>query len=258
MKKYTKGFILGFLICAVLTASIPAFATIASKSIKVLLNSVTVKVNTTTLSKDNIIYNGKTYVNASSISKALNKKFDWNKKTNVITIKDKATPSPTPSIAPKIATGTPAGSGDISKIKVTRVSMQTSKGNIEFALRPDLMPITVANFMMMVKNEFLKGLTFHRVEDWVIQGGDPTIVGKVAPNWTIELETDTSLNNVRGAIGMARTSVPNSANSQFYILKQTENSLDGQYAIFGNVTKGMDVVDKIAIGDKIISVTEMK
>jgi len=109
MKKQIKGFILGFIVCAVIIASVPAFAKVATKSIKVLLNSISVKVNTTTLAKDNIIYNSKIYVNASSVSKALGKTYSWDKKSNVVTIKDKPTPTPSPSLTPtptpnKIAT----------------------------------------------------------------------------------------------------------------------------------------------------------
>ena len=106
MKKQFKGFILGFLICAIITSSIPAFATVATKSIKVLLNSVSVKVNSTTLTKDNIVYNGKVYLNANSVSGALNKTYIWNKKTSIITINDKATPIPSPTNTP-LPTPTP-------------------------------------------------------------------------------------------------------------------------------------------------------
>jgi len=183
--------------------------------------------------------------------------------TNNATISPTSTTSNTSATPPKITpsqktTSTPAGSGDIKSVKVARVLIQTSIGDIEVDLRPDLMPITVDNFIKMVRAGYLNGLTFHRVEDWLIQGGDPTLSGKAEPDWTIKLETNPSLNHIRGAIGMARTDVEDSANSQFYIVKKDQRSIDGRYAIFGNVTRGMNVVDSIVQGDTIISVTEIK
>lgn len=136
------------------------------------------------------------------------------------------------------------------------VTINTAKGDIVFQVYPKLMPVTVANFEKLVKANFYNGLTFHRVEDWVIQGGDPKGDGTGGPGWTIKLETNTKLKNVRGAVAMARSQDPNSAGSQFYILKKDMSSLDGQYAVFGKVVKGMDVVDKIAIGDKMLTVKE--
>lgn len=105
-----------------------------------------------------------------------------------------------------------------------------------------------------VNTNFYNNLTFHRVEDWVIQGGDPLGNGTGGPDWTIPLEVTPTLKNVRGALAMARSSDPNSAGSQFYILKKDAPWLDGQYAVFGKITQGMDIVDKIEIGDNIISV----
>lgn len=132
-----------------------------------------------------------------------------------------------------------------------RVIMTTSKGDIELELYPKLMPATVANFEKLINMKFYDGLTFHRVEDWVIQGGDPQGNGTGGPGWTIKLETNPQLKNVRGALAMARSQDPDSAGSQFYILKKDAFWLDGQYAVFGKVTKGMEIVDQIAIGDKI-------
>lgn len=131
------------------------------------------------------------------------------------------------------------------------IRIETAKGDIEVDLRGDLLPLTVANFVKLAKSGFYDGLTFHRVEDWVIQGGDPRGDGTGGPGYSINLETDSQLKNVRGAIAMARSQDPNSAGSQFYILKTDADWLNGQYAVFGNVTKGMDVVDKITVGDVI-------
>ncbi|MEW6573516.1 MAG: peptidylprolyl isomerase [Bacillota bacterium] len=152
-------------------------------------------------------------------------------------------------------TGTPSPLEGLGKTtKTERVLMTTEKGNIELELYPELMPLTVANFKKLVSQGFYNGLTFHRIESWVIQGGDPNGNGTGGPGWTIKLETHPKLVNVRGALAMARALHPDSAGSQFYILKADEPSLDGQYAVFGRVSKGMEVVDRIEIGDKMLQV----
>lgn len=161
---------------------------------------------------------------------------------------------------------TPATQGDKSRVDVKEmpagtvaedareVTIETSKGNIIVEIYPKLMPITTENFVKLVEGGFYNGLTFHRVEDWVIQGGDPEGNGMGGPGWTIPLEISLQLQNTRGALAMARTSDPNSAGSQFYILKSDASSLDGQYAVFGKVIEGMEIVDQIAAGDKMLSV----
>lgn len=136
----------------------------------------------------------------------------------------------------------------------TTVSMKTDKGEIRIELYPDKMPITVENFLKLVNSGFYNGLTFHRVENWVVQGGDPLGNGTGGPGWSIKLETHPDLKNIKGAVAMARAADPDSAGSQFYILKKKAPWLDGQYAIFGKVTEGMDVVKKLALGDKMITV----
>lgn len=137
-----------------------------------------------------------------------------------------------------------------------QVTIETSRGNIVLEIYPKLMPVTTDNFAKLVKSGFYNGLTFHRVEDWVIQGGDPQGNGRGGPGWTIPLETNPELKNVRGAVAMARGEDPDSAGSQFYILKKDAPWLDGQYAVFGKVVQGMEVVDKIKVGDKMLSVKE--
>lgn len=135
-----------------------------------------------------------------------------------------------------------------------QVTIQTTKGPVVLEVYPNKMPTTVGNFEKLVGSNFYDGLTFHRVEDWVIQGGDPQGNGTGGPGWTIPLEINQDLKNVRGAVAMARSQDPNSAGSQFYILKKDAPSLDGEYAVFGKVIKGMEVVDQIQIGDKMESV----
>lgn len=134
------------------------------------------------------------------------------------------------------------------------VTIDTAKGQIVLEVYPDLMPITVANFDKLVQSGFYNGLKFHRVEDWVIQGGDPKGNGTGGPGWSIKLETNPQLRNVRGAVAMARAMDPDSAGSQFYILKKDASWLDGQYAVFGKVIQGMDVVDQIEAGDQMQAV----
>lgn len=136
-------------------------------------------------------------------------------------------------------------------METKKIMLNTAKGDIELELYPDQMPITVGNFLKLTEDGFYSGLTFHRVEHWVVQGGDPKGNGTGGPGWTIKLETHDDLKNLRGAVAMARSANPDSAGSQFYILKTDANWLDGQYAVFGKVTKGMDVVDELEIGDKM-------
>jgi peptidyl-prolyl cis-trans isomerase B (cyclophilin B) len=134
-----------------------------------------------------------------------------------------------------------------------KITIDTAKGQIVMEVYPDLMPVTVANFDKLVKSGFYNGLAFHRVEDWVIQGGDPQGNGTGGPGWQIKLETSPRLKNVRGAVAMARSMAPDSAGSQFYILKKDASWLDGQYAVFGKVVQGIDVVDRIQGGDKMLT-----
>jgi peptidyl-prolyl cis-trans isomerase B (cyclophilin B) len=135
-----------------------------------------------------------------------------------------------------------------------QVTIQTDKGTIVVELYPELMPTTVENFVGLVEQGFFNGLVFHRVEDWVIQTGDPTGTGSGGSEQTIPLETHPELLNVKGAVGMARTQDPNSASSQFYILKQDAPYLDGEYAIFGKVIEGMDIVEQIQMGDVMVKI----
>ena len=134
------------------------------------------------------------------------------------------------------------------------VSMKTNKGNIKLELYPEKMPVTVENFLKLTNSGFYNGLIFHRVEHWVVQGGDPLGNGTGGPGWTIKLETHPDLKNVAGAVAMARSEKPDSAGSQFYILKKDAPWLDGQYAVFGKVIEGMDVVKYLARGDRMATV----
>ena len=124
-------------------------------------------------------------------------------------------------------------------------------GTIEVELDGDTAPITVANFIKLVNEKFYDGLTFHRImSGFMIQGGDPLGNGTGGSDETIKGEfssngVENNISHKRGVISMARSSEPDSASSQFFIMHQDADYLDGQYAAFGKVTKGMSVVDKI-------------
>lgn len=125
-------------------------------------------------------------------------------------------------------------------------------GKISLELDADVAPITVTNFINLVNEKFYDGITFHRIIDgFMIQGGDPTGTGYSGSDKTIKGEfsangVENSISHVRGVISMARSNDYNSASSQFFIVHEDSTFLDGNYAAFGKVTSGMDVVDKIA------------
>ncbi len=125
-------------------------------------------------------------------------------------------------------------------------------GIIKIKLYPDVAPITVANFEKLVKEGFYDGLIFHRViNGFMIQGGDPTGTGMGGSPDNIKGEfasngVTNNLSHTRGTISMARSMVKDSASSQFFIVHEDSTYLDGEYAAFGIVTEGMEVVDRIA------------
>ena len=125
-------------------------------------------------------------------------------------------------------------------------------GVIEAELYRDIAPITVDNFVKLANKGFYNGLTFHRViKGFVLQGGCPLGNGTGGPGYTIKGEFASNgvknpLKHEAGVLSMARAMDPNSAGSQFFIMHKAAPHLDGQYAAFGKVIKGMDVVDQIA------------
>src|SRR5882672_3402429 len=132
-------------------------------------------------------------------------------------------------------------------------TIKTSKGNITLVLFGDQAPNTVKNFILKADTGFYNGLLFHRVEDWVIQGGDPKGDGTGGGQMAAE---QTQKAFVAGSLGVARGSNPQINNdSQFFITKNDASWLNGQYTNFGLVTSGMSVVDNIQIGDKIEGIT---
>ncbi len=125
-------------------------------------------------------------------------------------------------------------------------------GIIDLELYPKYAPITVNNFLKLVDENFYDNLTFHRIiSSFMIQGGDPLGDGTGGSKENIKGEflangVNNPLKHTRGVISMARTNNPNSASSQFFIMHQDAPYLDGMYAAFGKVIKGIEVVDKIA------------
>ena len=125
-------------------------------------------------------------------------------------------------------------------------------GTIEVELDPSVAPLTVENFIKLANKSFYNGLTFHRViKGFMIQGGCPKGNGTGGPGYSIKGEfsangVNNPLKHTRGVISMARAMDPNSAGSQFFIMHQDAPHLDGQYAAFGKVIKGIEVVDAIA------------
>ena len=125
------------------------------------------------------------------------------------------------------------------------------KGTIKVELDADAAPITVTNFVNLVKEGFYDGLTFHRIiEGFMMQGGDPAGTGMGGAERTIVGEFESNgvnnpISHTRGTISMARSTMPDSASSQFFIMHQDGTYLDGDYAAFGHVTEGMEIVDDI-------------
>ncbi|MFZ2681482.1 MAG: peptidylprolyl isomerase [Patescibacteria group bacterium] len=135
-----------------------------------------------------------------------------------------------------------------------QVRVTTAKGDIVFELLPDVAPITVSNFVYLTGGGYYDGLNFHRRDEgFVIQGGDPSGDGTGGPGYSIPAEFN-SVKHERGIVAMARAMDPNSAGSQFYITLAPAYFLDNNYTVFGRVLEGMDVVDKIRIGDVMTQV----
>ena len=135
---------------------------------------------------------------------------------------------------------------------IVKFEMENGK-TITAELYPETAPNTVANFVTLVQSGFYDGVIFHRViPGFMIQGGDPQGTGMGGPGYTIKGEfarngfKQNNLRHTRGVLSMARTMMPNSAGSQFFIMHADAPHLDGQYAAFGKVTEGMDAVDDIA------------
>jgi len=146
----------------------------------------------------------------------------------------------------------PAMTIDVNKNYTATIT--TNKGTIKIQLLPKVAPNTVNAFVNLARDGFYDGLTFHRVEDWVVQGGDPRGDGTGGPGYTLKAEFNAT-KHITGTVAMARANDPNSAGSQFYIVKTQASWLDGQYTVFGQTIEGMDVVNKLVKGDVMQKIT---
>lgn len=160
------------------------------------------------------------------------------------------TPSPSPSQTQTI-NATPSSAPDNVSNEVTAV-IKTVRGDIELNLYPKEAPNTVNNFVQKAKSGFYNNLIFHRVEDWVIQGGDPSGNGTGGGNMPVEFNNKPFIVGSLGIASRGDGKVQNDA--QFFITKKDSQFLNGKYTNFGIVKSGMDVVNKIEIGDKILGI----
>jgi len=139
--------------------------------------------------------------------------------------------------------------------------VDTERGQFVMELYPKVAPKTVENFETLVKKGFYNGLTFHRVvPDFVVQGGDPDGTGMGGPGYDVPAEIDKNEKHLRGSVATARKGDQvnperKSSGSQFYICLAPQPGLDGDYTIFGGVVEGMNVVDKIQVGDHMKKIT---
>lgn len=142
-----------------------------------------------------------------------------------------------------------------NEIKDIRIQMNTTKGDIDITLFASKAPMTVANFLNLANHNFYNGLTFHRViSDFMIQGGDPTGTGMSGPGYQFPDEIVRTLrHNKPGILSMANAGA-NTNGSQFFITHVATPHLDGKHSVFGEVTKGMNVVNAIKKGDSIKSI----
>ena len=146
-----------------------------------------------------------------------------------------------------------AGCGGDVKKPAAVVTMEKG-GEFRIDFYQEDAPKTVENFVTLAGKGFYDGLTFHRVQPGaIVHGGDPRGDGSGGPGYTIKAEPS-NRKHERGALAMARLVSPDTAGSQFYITLTSAPELDGHYTVFGKVTSGMDVVDKIALGDKMKTV----
>ncbi|MEI6712760.1 MAG: peptidylprolyl isomerase [Verrucomicrobiota bacterium] len=133
-----------------------------------------------------------------------------------------------------------------------RIILKTSRGDIEGTIFASKVPITAANFLNLSKRGFYNGLKFHRViPDFMIQGGDPTGTGSGGPGYRFPDEINKSLKHSKPGIFSMANAGPNTNGSQFFITHVPTTWLDGKHAVFGEVTKGQDIVDSVKQGDKI-------
>jgi peptidyl-prolyl cis-trans isomerase B (cyclophilin B) len=144
---------------------------------------------------------------------------------------------------------------DSPPVQDIRIILHTSKGEIEATLFASKVPMTIANYLNLARQGFYDGLTFHRViSNFMIQGGDPTGTGRGGPGYKFADEFDGSLRHSKPGIFSMANAGPNTNGSQFFITHVPTPHLDGKHSVFGEVTKGQDVVNQITKGDTIIRI----
>jgi len=140
-------------------------------------------------------------------------------------------------------------------MKDIRIIVKTDKGEIEGVLYAEKAPVTVANFLNLAKRGYYNGLKFHRViPDFMIQGGDPTGTGSGGPGYRFEDECTPDLKHDKPGIFSMANAGAGTNGSQFFITHVATPWLDGKHTVFGSVTKGQDIVNAVAAGDKIVSI----
>ena len=257
MKNKLMGILIGIIIGSLFTVGV-----IYADDIDVLLNSVFININGTKVlnSGENyklsngdevpssLVYNGTTYLPVRKLSELLGKEILWDNDTKTIDIVDEAVKKSSGSI--KVMESVKIDKTDEKKPVVT---FNLADGSIMKAeLYPDVAPITVENFIKLIDSGFYDSLNFHRIiSGFVVQGGDPLGNGTGGPGWSIKGEFssngfENNLKHERGVLSMARSLAPDSAGSQFFIMHGDAPHLDGEYAAFGRIIEGIEVVDKIA------------
>jgi len=223
MKKYLNAFVISML----LTSTV--YGAQVTKNIEVLFNSINIIVNGEKVVADNIVHEGTTYVPLRAIGELLGKEIVWEGESKTAYIND-----------------------DSIKKEDPVVTMTMESGDqIQIELYPKSAPITVENFISLINQGFYDGLDFHRViPGFMIQGGDPNGDGTGGSGNNIKGEflkngVKNDILHTKGTLSMARANHHDSASSQFFIVVEDTHYLNGEYAAFGKVIQGMDMIDKI-------------
>lgn len=228
MKKY----IYAFLIATLLTTTL--YATGITEKIDVAFNAISIMVNGEKVQADNIVHEGTTYVPLRAVSELLGKDVVWTSETKIAQINDPGAKQENP---------------------MTTITMKNGD-QIIMELYPEVAPITVENFLSLINQGFYDGLDFHRaIPGFMVQGGDPKGDGTGGSGKPIKGEfskngVKNEILHTRGTVSMARLGGDsNSATSQFFIVVADSHYLNGEYAGFGRIIKGMEHVDKIVNGE---------
>lgn len=214
------------------------------------------------------LMNDRTMIPLAAVSRSLGAQVDWDEATTTVSIiylteadeTGENQPSASPTATPS-ATPTNEGGSTVTKPeKYPQVTIEMENGDKMVAeLYPEIAPNTVYNFISLVKKGYYNGLTFHRViPNFMIQGGDPQGTGAGGPGYTIKGEFANNgfandLKHTEGVLSMARTMMPDSAGSQFFVMVADSPHLDNNYAAFGKLIEGLDVAKKIVSVDRDVN-----